>query len=189
MRSPTTPGGEKAVADRATAPRRKKISAGVLVYRFSSGVLEVFLAHPGGPFWTKRDQGAWTIPKGEAEEGADLLQDAKREFCEETGMQIDGDFIELTPLRQPGGKTVHAWAVSGEIDPSRVKSNTFSMEWPPRSGKQQEFPEVDRAQWFVIAEAFDKLLAGQRGFLEELVRKVGIGPTVFAAQTPHDPKR
>ena len=122
---------------------RKKISAGILVYRFASGVLEVFLVHPGGPFWAKRDQGSWSIPKGEVDEGAGLLETAQREFREETGLPIEGEFIELTPLRQPNGKLVHAWAVNGEIDASRVESNTFSMEWPPHSGKQQQFPEVD----------------------------------------------
>jgi predicted NUDIX family NTP pyrophosphohydrolase len=155
---------------------RKKISAGILVYRFTSGVLEVFLVHPGGPFWAKRDQGSWSIPKGELDDGAGLLETAKREFREETGLPIEGEFVELTPSRQPSGKRVHAWAVNGEIDPSCVKSNTFSMEWPPRSGKQQEFPEVDRGQWFAMPEAYEKLLPGQRGFLEELEQKVCAGP-------------
>jgi len=189
VRHPVPAGSEKAASDRGTLPRRKKISAGILVYRFTLDVLEVFLVHPGGPFWAKRDRGSWSIPKGELEEGAGLLQTAKREFREETGLPIDGEFIALTPLRQPGGKLVHAWAVNGEIDPSCVKSNTFSMEWPPRSGMQQQFPEVDRAQWFAIPEAVEKLLPGQRGFLEELKQKVGAGPTAFPAQTPHDPKR
>jgi predicted NUDIX family NTP pyrophosphohydrolase len=159
--------------EKAAAPRRKKISAGILVYRFTSDMLEVFLVHPGGPFWAKRDQGSWSIPKGEVEEGVGLLETAQREFREETGLSIEGEFVELTPLRQPSGKLVHAWAVNGEIDALRVKSNTFSMEWPPHSGKQQQFPEVDRAQWFAMPEAFEKLLPGQRRFLEELQRKVG----------------
>jgi predicted NUDIX family NTP pyrophosphohydrolase len=162
--------------EKAAAPRRKRISAGILVYRFTSGVLEVFLVHPGGPFWAKRDQGSWSIPKGEVEEGAGLLETAQREFREETGLPIEGEFIELTPLRQPSGKRVHAWAVNSEIDASRVDSNTFSMEWPPHSGKQQQFPEVDRAQWFAMPEAFENLLPGQRGFLEELQQKVGASP-------------
>jgi predicted NUDIX family NTP pyrophosphohydrolase len=167
---------------------RKKISAGILVYRFASGVLEVFLVHPGGPFWAKRDQGSWSVPKGEVDEGAGLLETAQREFREETGLPIEGEFIELTPLRQPSGKLVHAWAVNGEIDASRVESNTFSMEWPPHSGKQQQFPEVDRAQWFAMPEAFEKLLPGQRGFLEELEQMV-VGPTAVPMQAPDDPKR
>ena len=177
MRHPVTTGSEK---DRGAPPRGKKISAGILVYRFTSGVLEVFLVHPGGPFWAKRDRGSWSIPKGELEEGAGLLQTAKREFREETGLPIEGDFNELQPLRQPSGKVVHAWAVNGEIDPSCVKSNTFSMEWPPRSGKQARFPEVDRAQWFALPEAFDRLLPGQRGFLEQLARMVAAGPSTPA---------
>lgn len=155
----------------------KRISAGVLVYRLSTGVLEVFLVHPGGPFWAKRDRGAWSIPKGEVEEGEDMLQTAKREFREETGLPIDGDFIALTPLRQSGGKVVHAWAVQGEIDPSRVKSNMFALKWPPRSGAQQQFPEIDKAEWFAIPEALERLLPGQHGFLAELERKLGIAPT------------
>jgi len=167
---------------------RKKISAGILVYRFASGVLEVFLVHPGGPFWAKRDQGSWSVPKGELDEGAGLLETAQREFREETGLPIEGEFIELTPLRQPSGKLVHAWAVNGEIDASRVESNTFSMEWPPHSGKQQQFPEVDRAQWFAMPEAFEKLLPGQRGFHEELEQMV-VGPTAVPMQAPDDPKR
>ena len=155
----------------------KRISAGVLVYRRTAGVLEVFLVHPGGPFWAKRDRGAWSIPKGEVGEGEDMLQTAKREFREETGLPIDGDFIALTPLRQSGGKVVHAWAVQGEIDASRVKSNTFSLEWPPKSGARQQFPEIDKAEWFAIPEARERLLPGQRGFLAELERKVGIART------------
>jgi predicted NUDIX family NTP pyrophosphohydrolase len=125
--------------------------------------------HPGGPFWTKKDNGAWSIPKGEFEEGEEPLNAAKREFHEETGFLLDGNFIALTPLRQPGGKLVYAWAVKGDCDPQSIKSNTFSMEWPPRSGKRQEFPEVDRAGWFTLEVAREKILKGQLGFLEELL--------------------
>src|SRR5262245_57408984 len=121
-----------------------KISAGILLYRWPASELHVFLVHPGGPFWAKRDAGAWSIPKGESDAGDDLLRTAKREFEEETGMTIDGDFIGLAPLRQPSGKTVHAWAVEGDLDASSIRSNTFSLEWPPRSGKRREFPEIDR---------------------------------------------
>jgi len=113
----------------------KKTSAGIVLYRIRSDVLEVFLVHPGGPFWAKKDAGAWSIPKGEFEEGVDPLETAKREFHEETGTLIDGAFIELTPLRQPGGKLIYGWAVNGDIDASSIKSNMFSMEWPPRSPK------------------------------------------------------
>jgi len=147
-------------------------SAGILLYRIRSGALEVFLAHPGGPFWAEKDAGAWSIPKGEYQEGADPLESAKREFFEETGSSIDGKFVALTPLKQPSGKRVHAWAVMGDVDASSVRSNTFSMEWPPRSGKQQEFPEVDRGEWFTIPVAREALLAGQRGFLNELEQKL-----------------
>lgn len=145
----------------------KKQSAGILLYRFRSGIPEVFLVHPGGPFWAKKDAGAWSIPKGEFEAG-DALEAAKREFLEETGSPIDGAFVALKPLKQRSGKVVHAWAVEGDIDASCVTSNTFSMEWPPRSGKQQEFPEVDRGGWFAIPQAREKLLTGQCGFLDEL---------------------
>lgn len=147
-------------------------SAGILLYRIRSGALEVFLVHPGGPFWAEKDAGAWSIPKGEYQEGADPLESAKREFFEETGSSIDGKFVALTPLKQPSGKRVHAWAVMGDVDASSVRSNTFSMEWPPRSGKQQEFPEVDRGEWFTIPVAREALLAGQRGFLNELEQKL-----------------
>ena len=149
-----------------------KVSAGILLFRVASGQLEVFLVHPGGPFWSKRDQGSWSIPKGELNEGSNPLETAKREFLEETGSSIDGDFIELTPLRQPSGKIIFAWAVHGDIDACSIKSNLFAMEWPPRSGTQHQFPEVDRGAWFAIAQASEKLIRGQRGFLDELQRKL-----------------
>jgi predicted NUDIX family NTP pyrophosphohydrolase len=145
-----------------------KTSAGILLYRVRSGMLEVFLVHPGGPFWKKKDSGAWSIPKGEFDEGLDALTTARREFREETGSEVKGDFVPLAALKQPSGKTVHAWAVRGDIDPESVVSNTFLMEWPPRSGKQQEFPEVDRGGWFTIATAKEKMIPGQRGFLDQL---------------------
>src|SRR5689334_13919801 len=126
----------------------KKLSAGILLYRIRSGTLEVLLVHPGGPFWTRKDLGAWSIPKGEFEEGDDPLETAKREFLEETGAPVSGKFVALTPRKQKSGKLVHAWAVEGDLDASTIVSNSFSMEWPPRSGKQQEFPEVDRGEWF-----------------------------------------
>jgi predicted NUDIX family NTP pyrophosphohydrolase len=146
----------------------KRISAGILPYRFRARMLEVFLVHPGGPHWTRKDAGAWSIPKGEVEDGADELATARREFEEETGSAIHGDFVHLTPLKQPSGKLVHVWAVRGDIDASSVKSNTFSMEWPPRSGRHQEFPEVDRGEWFSVAAAKEKITAGQRAFLDQL---------------------
>jgi predicted NUDIX family NTP pyrophosphohydrolase len=156
----------------------KKTSAGIVLYRVISGELEIFLVHPGGPFWAKRDRGSWSIPKGEIIEGAEPLETAKREFLEETGSPIDGVFTALTPLRQPGGKLILAWGVSGDIDASSIKSNTFSMEWPPRSGTQQDFPEVDRGAWFSLPDACEKILPGQLGFLDELRQKItGAVPT------------
>ncbi len=145
-----------------------KISAGILMYRFRADVLEVLLVHPGGPFWSKKDLGSWSVPKGEYTDKEDPFIVAKREFQEETGFQADGDFIPLKPLKQPSGKIVSAWALEGDCDTTKVKSNTFKMEWPPRSGKQQEFPEVDRAEWLTIEMAKKKLLKGQVGFIEEL---------------------
>jgi predicted NUDIX family NTP pyrophosphohydrolase len=145
----------------------KKTSAGILLYRYRDE-LEVFLVHPGGPFWAKKDLGAWSLPKGETGEGEDLLEAAVREFTEETGFPLTGRFRALQPLRQPGGKTVFAWAVEGDCDPAQLRSNPFSMEWPPKSGKRQEFPEVDRAAWFPIAEARERILKGQAPFLDQL---------------------
>jgi len=153
-----------------------KTSAGLLLYRVSDQRLQVFLAHPGGPLWAKKDFGAWSIPKGEFDPSEeDALAAAQRELAEETGQRVGGDFIPLTPLKQPGRKTVHAWAVEGECDPGAVRSNLFTMEWPPRSGRRQEFPEIDRAEWFSIEEARAKILKGQAGFLDELVRKLAEG--------------
>jgi predicted NUDIX family NTP pyrophosphohydrolase len=145
-----------------------KQSAGFLMYRKCSGIIEVFLVHPGGPFWEKKDLGAWSIPKGEFTSEEDPLQVAQREFEEETGIQASGNFTPLASLKQPSGKVVHAWAFQGDCDPTAIKSNTFLMEWPPRSGKQQEFPEIDRADWFSIGIARDKILKGQKGFLDQL---------------------
>jgi predicted NUDIX family NTP pyrophosphohydrolase len=143
-------------------------SAGLLMYRRTEGTLEVFLVHPGGPFWAKRDAGAWSIPKGEFGPDEDPLTAARREFAEETGFDVAGDFKALAPVRQPGGKVVHAFAVEGDCDPSLLRSNPFLMEWPPRSGRRQEFPEVDRAAWFTIDQAHDRILKGQRPLLDQL---------------------
>lgn len=149
-----------------------KQSAGLLLYRFTSGALEVLLAHPGGPFWAKKDLGAWSIPKGEFDDTEDALDAAKREFLEETGTHATGEFIKLTPIVQKGGKTVHAWAVEQDIDPMIIKSNTFTMEFPPRSGRIQEYPEIDRAEWFIIPEALEKINSGQRMLITQLVLKL-----------------
>lgn len=146
----------------------KKLSAGILLYRKRDGEIEVFLVHPGGPFWAKKDDGAWSIPKGEYAEGEDPLAVARREFHEETGAEVSGNCSALTPLKQPSGKVIAAWAAEGEVDPASLRSNTFSMEWPPKSGKLQEFPEVDRALWCDLATARKKLLPGQRSFLGQL---------------------
>jgi len=145
-----------------------KISAGILLYRRHGGATEVLLVHPGGPFWRNKDLGAWSIPKGEAQPGEPLLDRAIREFSEETGFPASGDFTPLTPQRQASGKLVHAWALEGDLDASAVVSNSFSLEWPPHSGKRQEFPEVNRAQWFDLAVARQKIHRGQIGFLSEL---------------------
>jgi predicted NUDIX family NTP pyrophosphohydrolase len=145
-------------------------SAGLLLYRRSGSGLEVLLVHPGGPFWARRDAGAWSIPKGLVGEGEDKLSAARREFREETGLEAAGDALYLGAERQRGGKVVHAWAVAGDADPREVRSNTFVMEWPRGSGRQQEFPEVDRAAWFDLAEARRRMLPGQVPFLDALVR-------------------
>jgi predicted NUDIX family NTP pyrophosphohydrolase len=155
---------------------RARRSAGILLYRHRAGGLEVLLVHPGGPFWRNRDEGAWSIPKGEFDDHEDALAAARREFAEETGTAIDGEFVALAPHRQRSGKTVHAWAVEGDLDAAAVRSNLFSMEWPPRSGMTAEFPEVDRAAWFTLPEARRKLLAGQLPFLDELEALAGCDP-------------
>ena len=147
-----------------------KTSAGLLMYRRRAGNLEVFLVHPGGPYGIKRDAASWSIPKGEYEAGEEPIEVAKREFCEETGFSPRGEFIPLSPVRQSGGKVVTAWAFEGDCDPSNLKSNTFSMEWPPRSGRQQVFPEVDRGDWFPIAKAEEKIISAQAALLHELSR-------------------
>lgn len=151
-----------------------KQSAGLLMYRRREGILEVFLVHPGGPFWAKKDLGAWTIPKGEFAPAEDPLAAARREFQEETGLPAEGQFRPLTPIRQPSGKVVYAWAFEGDCDLAQVVSNTFSMEWPPRSGRHQSFPEVDRAGWFSIEAAKDKITKGQQPLLEELQRTLNL---------------
>ena len=144
-------------------------SAGLLLFRTHEGRLEVFLVHPGGPFWRNKDLGAWSIPKGECKPGEDPLGAARREFHEETGFDVAGPFTALAPVRQAGGKTVQAWAAEADIDPARIVSNTFTMEWPPRSGRQQEFPEVDRAAWFPLEEARLRILPRQAPLLDQLV--------------------
>lgn len=145
-----------------------KKSAGLIMYRYRDLQLEVFLVHPGGPFWAKKDEGAWSIPKGEYADEEDPFTVAACEFKEETGCVAEGKFIPLSPIKQPGGKLISAWAVEDDCRAEAIKSNTFMMEWPPRSGRQAEFPEVDRAAWFSIEQAKKKILKGQVGFIEEL---------------------
>jgi predicted NUDIX family NTP pyrophosphohydrolase len=145
-----------------------RLSAGLLMYRIKDGVLQVLLAHPGGPYFANKDEGAWTIPKGEPDADEDLLLTAQREFEEETGIKPMGPFVPLKPIKQKGGKIVHAWAFEGDCDPADIKSNTFTMESPPKSGRQQEFPEIDRAEFFDLAIARTKIKAGQEGLLDEL---------------------
>jgi len=145
-----------------------KQSAGILLYRNKANRLEVFLVHPGGPFFKNKDEGVWSIPKGEFLDDEDPLTAAKREFLEETGQAIDGEFIKLSPVQLKSGKIVHAWAVEGDIDHEVITSNLFEIEWPPKSGKLQSFPEVDRAAWFTIDEAKVKLSPAQAGLVEEL---------------------
>lgn len=150
-----------------------KKSAGIIVYRTYTGVLEVFIAHLGGPYWEKKDYRAWSFPKGEFEDDENPFDAALREFQEETGQSIQGDFIELTPSRNPSGKLVYAWAVEGVIDEKKIKSNLFELEWPPGSGNVQKFPEIDRGAWFNIAEAKKRVHKGLVPIFDELEIKIG----------------
>jgi predicted NUDIX family NTP pyrophosphohydrolase len=148
--------------------RMHKQSAGLLLFRRVNEQIEVFLVHPGGPFWSGKDDGAWSIPKGEFTEDEVPLEAAKREFKEETGFTVAGEFYPLQPLKQPSGKVVYAWAMEGNLDSQMIKSNTFPLEWPPHSGEKREFPEVDRAGWFTPDIARIKILKGQAPFLDQL---------------------
>ena len=151
-----------------------RTSAGLLLYRRRAGALEVFLAHPGGPFWARKDEGAWSIPKGEVQSGEAPLAAARREFLEETGFAIDGPFLELSPVVQRGGKTVHVWAAEADVDPAALVSNSFTLEWPPRSGRVRECPEIDRASWMTVDEARAKILVSQRPIIDALVEALGL---------------
>lgn len=145
-----------------------RLSAGLLMYRIKDGVLQVLLAHPGGPYFVKKDEGAWTIPKGEPDTDEGLLATAQREFEEETGIKPAGPLIPLKPIQQRGGKIVHAWAFEGDCDPGSITCNAFVIEWPPRSGRQMEFPEIDRVEFFDLDMARRKIKAGQEGLIDEL---------------------
>jgi len=147
------------------------VSAGLVAFR-RTDTLEVLLAHPGGPFWSKKDNGAWTIPKGLAEPGADLFATARREFAEETNFSAEGDFIPLSPVKQKSGKLVYAWAFEGNFDLASFASNSFDIEWPPKSGRQKSFPEIDRVAYFTLPVALSKILAYQRPLLRELEQRL-----------------
>ena len=152
-----------------------KQSAGILLFKTEDHQLQFFLVHPGGPFWQKKDAGAWSIPKGEFTDDEDALSAARREFQEETGITLTGDFIKLTPVRQKAGKTIFAWAVEGNADPANISSNFFSMEWPPGSGKSKQFPEVDKAGWYPADEAIQKINPAQAELITELQNKIHQG--------------
>jgi predicted NUDIX family NTP pyrophosphohydrolase len=149
-----------------------RVSAGLVMYRKRPSGIEVLLVHPGGPFWRNKDLGAWSIPKGEVEAGEELLDVARREFLEETGHEPEGPFLELGAVRQKAGKTVHAWAFEGDCDPDALRSNDVLIEWPPRSGKKQRFPEVDRAEFFELGLAKTKINPAQAALLDELARRL-----------------
>lgn len=159
------------MAKQNTSSRSKK-SAGILLYRLVNGATEVLLVHPGGPFWAKKNLGAWSIPKGEFDDDEDPLAAAIRETEEETGLKASGEFIELTPLKQKSGKLVYAWALQKDIDPAKVKSNHFEIEWPPKSGTKRSFPEIDKAAWYGLDEARKKIIEGQASFITELELKL-----------------
>jgi predicted NUDIX family NTP pyrophosphohydrolase len=149
-----------------------KQSAGILLYRMTDNQPQVFLVHPGGPFFRKKDEGAWSIPKGEYVDGEEPLAAAQREFEEETGQAISGNFVKLQPVKQKSGKVVQAWAIEGDIDHNAIISNLFEIEWPPKSGKRVSFPEIDRAGWFTIDIAKQKIIPGQLGLIEELEKLI-----------------
>jgi predicted NUDIX family NTP pyrophosphohydrolase len=149
-----------------------RTSAGIVLYRRINKKIEIFLVHPGGPFWKAKDNGAWSIPKGEFTEDEDPLTVARREFNEETGQAVDGNFEQLTPVKQKGGKIVHAWAVEGDADSDNIVSNTFQQEWPYKSGKWITIPEVDKAAWFSAEEAKEKINPAQTAFIDELLERI-----------------
>ena len=168
-----------------------KRSAGILAWRRRAGTIELFLAHPGGPFWRSKDLGAWSIPKGEINPDEEPLSAARREFLEEIGQPIDGDFVPLDPVRIASGKQIVAWAIEHDLDASTVSSISFEMEWPPRSGKKQSFPEVDRAAWFPGPLALQKITPGQLPLLVQLLERLGapIPPPALSSIAPSRPRR
>ena len=162
-----------------------KRSAGILLFRRASLDIEVFLVHPGGPYWARKDLGSWSLPKGEYTDEEDPLTAARREFAEETSITIDGTFLPLGELKQPNGKIITAWALEHDLDPAAMKSNTFPLEWPPKSGKIQEFREVDAGAWYHVSVALEKLTKGQGEFVRRLAFQLAV--TVPAAPQPEDP--
>ena len=152
----------------------KKQSAGIILFKVEENELMIFLVHPGGPYWQKKDEGAWSIPKGEFNDDENALEAAKREFVEETGFTITGNFIELTPVKQKSGKMVYAWAVENTIDAENIKSNSFTIEWPPKSNKIMTYPEVDKAAWFTIDTAKTRINPAQAPLIDELAIKLKI---------------
>ena len=149
-----------------------RISAGILAFRKRKSGIEVFLVHPGGPFWKNKDAGVWTIPKGEFTDEEDALEAAKREFKEEVGVSIKGNFISLNPVKQKSGKWVYAWALKKDIDVTKIRSNYFEIEWPPKSNQLQQFPEIDRGEWFNVAQAKLKIIPAQVSFIDQIVDKL-----------------
>jgi predicted NUDIX family NTP pyrophosphohydrolase len=147
-------------------------SGGILLFRRLAGNLQVMLVHPGGPYWENKDEGVWSIPKGLFEENEGPLEAARREFAEETGFDAEGKFIKLGELVQPSKKIVHAWALEGDLDTTRIRSNTFTLEWPPNTGRLEDYPEIDKGQWFDIAEARTKITKGQLGFINRLIERL-----------------
>ena len=168
-----------------SGPRYRR-SAGVLLYRHGAGGVDVFLGHPGGPLWAHKDAGSWTIPKGEFDIASETpFEAALREFAEETSCEIDGDFADLGTIKQPSGKTVYVFALEGDLRADDIESNLFEMEWPPRSGKIEQHPEIDRAAWFPLADARERIMKGQLGFLDRLERLLaGNGATGLPGTTP-----
>ncbi len=160
------------MTNKKNSPSSQKKSAGIVLYRFLNTLPEVLLVHPGGPFWAKKDLGAWSIPKGEFEPDENPLDAAIREVDEETGIKVSGDFIELTPVKQKSGKMVYAWALQKDVDAAFIKSNSFDIEWPPKSGRKKSFPEIDKAAWFDMDEAGKKIVEGQAPLIKELEAKL-----------------
>ena len=152
----------------------KKQSAGIILFKIEENKLMIFLVHPGGPYWQKKDEGAWSIPKGEFSDDENALEAAKREFVEETGYAVSGNFIELTPIKQKSGKVVYSWAVENNVDADNIKSNSFTMEWPPKSNKMMTYPEIDKAAWFTVDIAKTKINPAQAPLIDELAVKLRV---------------